>query len=105
MIYPSDEPVCIMLCTGQGICSSDGFPGLHPIPDNEPHDDVCAVCGEEGNLLCCDFCPRTYHLDCLVPPMESLPKVYTYSTCTYSLKVWSKVRISTYFVFSASSAV
>lgn len=96
MKYPSDQPVFIVLYAGQGICSSDGFPGLHPIPDNEPHDDVCAVCGEEGNLLCCDFCPRTHHLDCLVPPMQSLPKVSMYSTCTCSSKIWSGVGILTF---------
>lgn len=66
-----------VLRAGQGLESSEGFPGLQPLPDTSPHDDVCAVCGEEGNLLCCDFCPKTHHLDCLVPRMQSLPKVCT----------------------------
>ena len=24
----------------------------------------CEVCDGEGELLCCDFCPRAYHLEC-----------------------------------------
>jgi len=27
--------------------------------------DHCYVCKGHGNLLCCDFCPRAFHVDCL----------------------------------------
>lgn len=30
----------------------------------------CEVCDLGGNLLCCDNCPRTYHLECLDPPLK-----------------------------------
>lgn len=33
----------------------------------------CVVCDVGGNLLCCDFCPRTYHLQCLDPPLKRIP--------------------------------
>lgn len=62
-------------CSGQGMCSAIGFNGLKALAANSPHEDVCAVCKEEGDLLCCDFCPATHHLTCLDPPMLSLPSV------------------------------
>ncbi|CAK9274903.1 unnamed protein product [Sphagnum jensenii] len=33
----------------------------------------CEVCGIGGELLCCDHCPRVYHLDCLTPPLKRTP--------------------------------
>ncbi|KAK2967131.1 hypothetical protein RJ640_006840 [Escallonia rubra] len=33
----------------------------------------CVVCDLGGNLLCCDSCPRTYHLQCLDPPLKRIP--------------------------------
>ncbi|KAK4748079.1 hypothetical protein SAY87_014665 [Trapa incisa] len=33
----------------------------------------CVVCDLGGNLLCCDNCPRTYHLQCLDPPLKRIP--------------------------------
>ena len=31
--------------------------------ENE-HNDACSACGEGGNVILCDFCPRVYHKDC-----------------------------------------
>lgn len=33
----------------------------------------CMICDVGGNLLCCDSCPRTYHLQCLDPPLKRIP--------------------------------
>ncbi|CAJ1935736.1 unnamed protein product [Sphenostylis stenocarpa] len=33
----------------------------------------CVICDVGGNLLCCDSCPRTYHLQCLDPPLKRIP--------------------------------
>uniref|UniRef100_A0A670I6K7 RING-type E3 ubiquitin transferase n=1 Tax=Podarcis muralis TaxID=64176 RepID=A0A670I6K7_PODMU len=41
----------------------------HPI-ENE---DFCAVCLNGGELLCCDYCPKVFHLSCHVPALLSFP--------------------------------
>ncbi|RWS27535.1 nucleosome-remodeling factor subunit BPTF-like protein, partial [Leptotrombidium deliense] len=38
------------------------------------HDDHCRICHKLGDLLCCEGCEAVYHLYCLDPPLESVPK-------------------------------
>ncbi|KAM0057228.1 putative DNA helicase chromatin regulator PHD family [Helianthus debilis subsp. tardiflorus] len=33
----------------------------------------CAICDLGGELLCCDSCPKTYHIACLDPPLKQIP--------------------------------
>ncbi|XP_061360482.1 protein CHROMATIN REMODELING 4 [Gastrolobium bilobum] len=40
---------------------------------NDGYYFECVVCDLGGNLLCCDSCPRTYHLQCLSPPLKRIP--------------------------------
>ncbi|CAF1301205.1 unnamed protein product [Adineta steineri] len=35
-------------------------------------DDFCAVCRCGGELVCCDECPRVYHVDCHVPSLNEV---------------------------------
>ncbi|XP_034046951.1 LOW QUALITY PROTEIN: tripartite motif-containing protein 66 [Thalassophryne amazonica] len=36
-------------------------------------EDFCAVCLIGGDLLCCDRCPKVFHLSCHVPSLLSFP--------------------------------
>ncbi|KAM6224554.1 autoimmune regulator [Rhynchocyon petersi] len=70
----------------QGIAPGGGDPRLGqqsraPIPaalPSEPqlhqkNEDECAVCRDGGELICCDGCPRAFHLACLCPPLQEIP--------------------------------
>ncbi|KAL7275175.1 hypothetical protein RUND412_001896 [Rhizina undulata] len=44
--------------------------GSEEVSENE---DVCAVCNGPGRFLCCERCPRSFHFNCLNPPVEEVP--------------------------------
>lgn len=55
--------------------------------ESDHHDDECAQCSQAvGLLLCCDGCPRAYHLGCLQPPLTAVPSGDWF--CTKCLAEW-----------------
>lgn len=50
--------IALMLANGQSLPSRGS-------------DDMCAVCGDGGELIICNGCPRAFHADCL--GLQSLP--------------------------------
>ena len=41
---------------------------------DDPSEDWCAVCHNGGDLLCCDQCPKVFHLGCYVPSLTEFPR-------------------------------
>lgn len=42
--------------------------------EEDENEDVCAECREDGKLILCDVCPRSYHLHCAHPPLKKVPR-------------------------------
>jgi hypothetical protein len=43
------------------------------IPFEGEHDDDCFICYDGGELVCCDYCPKSFHLQCHIPPLTKMP--------------------------------
>ena len=40
--------------------------------EDSESEDKCEICGEYGEMICCDSCPKVYHLECL--KMDQIPE-------------------------------
>ncbi|KAK1344274.1 hypothetical protein QTO34_014839 [Cnephaeus nilssonii] len=63
----------------------DRVPAPLPLPSepqfHQKNEDECAVCRDGGELICCDGCPRAFHLACLSPPLQEIPREEPSQTC------------------------
>lgn len=50
--------------------------------EDDPNEDWCAVCQNGGELLCCDRCPKVFHITCHIPTLRSVPTCVDFM-CTF----------------------
>ena len=54
--------------------------------DMDDHMEFCSTCKDGGDLLICDTCPHSYHLNCLNPPVAVVPEgEWSCPRCTVSV--------------------
>ncbi|CAN8285595.1 unnamed protein product [Cochlearia groenlandica] len=61
------------------------------------NDDLCSICQDGGDLLCCDTCPRSYHIVCASLPSLPIEKW----SCKYCVNMIEREK----FVNSNQNAV
>ena len=70
------------------ICSLGGEQQADPARLESSNEVLCAVCRGGGELLCCDKCPRVFHLTCHVPSLVRSPRqVWSHVTCIYQRSI------------------
>eukprot|EP00581_Thalassiosira_minuscula_P009984 CAMPEP_0183710218 /NCGR_PEP_ID=MMETSP0737-20130205/6009_1 /TAXON_ID=385413 /ORGANISM="Thalassiosira miniscula, Strain CCMP1093" /LENGTH=849 /DNA_ID=CAMNT_0025938447 /DNA_START=28 /DNA_END=2577 /DNA_ORIENTATION=+ len=42
--------------------------------EKEHNEDECYICDDGGLLVCCDYCDKSFHMQCHVPPLHEIPK-------------------------------
>ncbi|KAL9247563.1 hypothetical protein vseg_020981 [Gypsophila vaccaria] len=52
----------------------------------DENDDLCSICQGDGDLLCCDGCPRVFHLHCVSLPCIPEGKWYC-KLCSENLQM------------------
>ncbi|KAG6931830.1 tripartite motif-containing 24, partial [Chelydra serpentina] len=70
-----DRPGILQENTSSGKTAWMGTPHIGDSrKEDDPNEDWCAVCQNGGELLCCEKCPKVFHLSCHVPSLMNFPR-------------------------------
>ncbi|KAG8012344.1 Tripartite motif-containing protein 66 [Nibea albiflora] len=69
----SEDQKPVLCCSEEEADSSIQHPGPGLKTEEIDSEDFCAVCLNGGDLLCCDRCPKVFHVACHLPPLISFP--------------------------------
>lgn len=54
------------------------------IDSDDENEDYCFICRDGGDqIICCDFCPRAFHLKCHIPKLTEVPSDNVKWHCNY----------------------
>ncbi|KAG6436134.1 hypothetical protein SASPL_101018 [Salvia splendens] len=56
----------------------------------EENDDLCSICEDGGDLLCCENCPRAFHIECV--DLLNIPQGIWY--CNYCQNMFEKEKFA-----------
>ncbi|OVA18048.1 SNF2-related [Macleaya cordata] len=83
------------VCRGltEECCNSDQLKDSPPDTQLGSDNNVCVICKIGGTLLCCEGegCKKSYHLDCLDPPLKDVPPGVWHCLCCVKKKMESGV--------------
>jgi len=52
-------------------------PESEPLEEEDNNEDFCGICNSDENekvvMICCDGCPKVFHLNCHVPALSEIP--------------------------------
>ncbi|OAA43092.1 Essential subunit of the histone deacetylase Rpd3S complex [Metarhizium rileyi] len=62
--------------------NSSSLNGFTPKDPNADNDEYCSACGNTGDVVCCDGCPRSFHFECVdMVPSDDLPDEWYCNEC------------------------
>ena len=65
----------------------------------DEHNEVCEVCDTGGDLLCCETCTLVYHISCLRPKINSIPKEnWSCCNCIIDVSFYTRLYIACAFL-------
>ncbi|KAH6643948.1 hypothetical protein C7974DRAFT_300404, partial [Boeremia exigua] len=79
-------PIAGVAFNGGGVSRQSGPDDNDPNSPASESDDLCSACRGAGEFVCCEGCPRVFHLLCCDPPRVQVPEgsFYCYD-CTVRL--------------------